>query len=159
MLYEILVRATELLTELEAAPVTGTVFKVAEDIPEMIQDFDGYIAFMSNPAHTQENTAPREFPNIVTFPGLLVGVQILTGIPFQNRTRLLQYADLIQQKFIERPQLNNSTMTGLAGVEWMVFQEGRVFEDAYPRSQNQIIRHQYSFSIQVKYKRYRTLSA
>ena len=157
MLYEILVRTTQLLAELEAAPVAGTYFKAAEDVPEMVQDFDAYIAFMTNPSHTQDNPAPKQFPNIVTFAGLLVGAQILTGLSFTNRINLMQYADLIGAKFNERRYLEYNSVR-LANVEEAIFRGGRVFEGPYPQGQNQIIRRQYSFTLEVKYWRFRVQS-
>jgi hypothetical protein len=158
MLYDILVRATALLAEIESTPVSGTTFKAAEDIPEAMQDFEAYIAFMSNPSHTQDSIAPRQFPNVVIFPGLLVGAQILTGNPFTNRAALLQYADLIGAKFNERFLLHNAAMQPLAGVTEAIFRGGRVFEAPYPGGQSQINRHQYSFTLEVKYNRFRTQS-
>jgi len=158
MLYEILVRATALLTEIKSTPVAGTTFTVAEDVPENVQDFEGYIAFMGNPAHTSDNTGNKERFNRVTFPGLLVGPQILTGISFTNRSNLLQYADLIAQKFFERPLLNDVNMQALLGVRQCVFTGGRVFEGPYPQGQSQIIRRQYGFTLDIEYMRFRTQS-
>ena len=158
MLYEILVRATALLTEIESTPISGTAFTAAEDVPEATQDFEGYIAFMNDLSHTSDNTGNKERLNRVTFPGLLVGAQILTGNSFTNRTHLLQYADLIAQKFFERPLLNDVNMQPLAGVRQCVFTGGRVFEGPYPGSQSQIIRRQYAFTLDIEYVRFRTQS-
>ncbi len=151
MLYEILVRATALLAEIESTPIAGTYFTAAEDVPEQVQDFEGYIAFMGNPAHTQDATTPMQFPNTVTFPGLLVGPQILTGNAFTNRTHLLQYADLIAAKFNERPFLENSTWQRLNGVKSCLFTGGRVIEAPFPQGQSQLIRRQYTWSLTIDY--------
>lgn len=153
MLYELLVRATELLAELEAAPLSGTTFNAAEDIPQMIQDMEGYIAFMSNPSFTQDNTGNKMRLSHVTFPGLLVGAQILTGNSFTDRSNLLKYADLIATKFNERSLLQNSAWDNLDGVRECVFIGGRVFEGAYPLNQNDIIRRQFSFSLDIEFLR------
>lgn len=158
MLYEILVRATELLKELETTPVSRTHFTAAEDIPEAVQEFEGYIAFMGNPSHSADNTNNRERLNQVTFPGLLVGAEILTGNSFANRANLLKYADLIGSKFHERPMLNDVRMVALSGVRQCVFTGGRIFEGPYPQNQNQLIRRQYSFTLQIEYMRFRTQS-
>lgn len=158
MLKAILVRATDILQELEAAPISGTYFKAAEDIPQMVQDFEVYIAFMGNPSHTQDSTSPKEFPNRVTFPGRLIGAQILTGNSFTDRCNLLDYADLISAKFNERPLLNDVDMRPLNGVTECIFTGGQVIEQSYPANQNEIIRRQYTFSLQIVYKRFRTLS-
>ena len=158
MLYDILVRTTSLLAEIQSTPLSGTTFTAAEDIPEAIQDFEAYVAFMGDPSHTQDAVAPKQYPNIVTCPGLLIGAQILTGNSFTDRVTLAQYADLIGTKFNERFRLENSSMQPLAGVEWAVFRGGRVFQAPYPASQNQIIRRQYSFQLEVKYNKFRTLS-
>lgn len=158
MLYEILVRATQLLTEIESTPISGTAFTAAEDVPEAVQDFEGYIAFMVDPSHTSDNTGNKERLNRVTFPGLLVGAQILTGNAFTERANLLQYADLIAQKFFERPHLNDVNMRPLPGVHQCVFTGGRVFEGPYPQGQSHIIRRQYAFTLDIQYMRFRTLS-
>lgn len=158
MLYEILVRSTELLAEITNTSVSGTYFTAAEDIPETVQDFEGYIAFMGDPSHSSDNTGNKERLNQVTWSGLLIGPQILTGNAFTNRANLLQYADLIGAKFNERPLLNDINMRPLAGVRQCVFAGGRVFEGPYPQSQSQIIRRQYSFTLQIEYIRFRTLS-
>lgn len=159
MLYEILVRATALLAEIESTPIAGTYFTAAEDVPEQVQDFEIYVAFMGNPSHTQDTTGNRERLNRVTFPGLLIGAQIMEGNSFTNRAHLLQYADLIAAKFNERPLLNDVNMYALAGVRECVFTGGRVFEAPYPSSQPQIIRRQYSFSLDVSFMRFKTQSA
>lgn len=158
MLYDILIRATDLLKEIQSAPVSGTRFTVAEDVPENVQDYEVFVAFMSDPSHTQDAVGPRQFPNIVTFPGLLVGPQILTGNSFTNRANLLRYADLIAAKFNERNNLQNAAMQPLLGVEYATFRGGRVFNGPYPLNQNALIRRQYSFTLEVKYNRFRTQS-
>jgi hypothetical protein len=47
----------------------------------------------------------------------------------------------------------------LGGVNESVFVGGRVFEGPYPNNQSQIIRRQYSFTLQIEYERYRNLSS
>lgn len=158
MLEEIFIRATDLLKEIKSTPVSGTVLTVADDVPETVQDFEQYVVFMTDPNHTSDNTGPKERLNRVTFPGLLIGPQILTGNSFTQRANLLKYADLIGAKFGERPLLNDVDMSPLPGVRQCVFTGGRVFEGAYPGGQNQLIRRQYSFTLQIEYMRFRTQS-
>lgn len=158
MLAEILERGTELLTELETALIDSVRFAAVEDIPETMQDAEGYIAFLSNPAHTQDTTSPKEYPNICRFPGLLVGPKKGIGIAYKNRYYLLRYADAINQKFIERPKLQNSEMRPLPGVRECLFLGGEVIEEPYPRGSQQPARQQYSFTLQIRYDRFRLLS-
>lgn len=158
MLKAVLIRTTLLLTEIEATPVSGTAFNATEDIPPDIQDSDGYIAFMTNPAHTQEFTGNKQRMNTITFPGLLVGRQVLTGNSFTDRCNLLEYADLIAGKFNERVLLQNSSwqplaVSGVGAVVESAFVNGRVFEGPYPMGQSDIIRRQYSFSLQIQFDR------
>lgn len=157
MLYDILERATAIMNEIADISGAGT-FTAVDDIPQAIQDYEGFLAFMLDPSHTQDNTAPKEFPNTITYSGLLIGRQAGLGYKIVNRKNLLRYADAIAQMFNERPALADSTLTGLTGVEWAVFQGGRAFVGPYPTGQNEKIYHQYSFSIQVKYNLYRRLS-
>lgn len=157
MLAEILERGTALLAELEAAPLADTRFKAAEDIPPNVQHAEGYIAFLGNPAHTQDWTSPKKSPNIVRFPGRLIGPQVGTGISYKSRYNLLRYADLINQKFIERPDLANSARSPLAGVEECVFVSGEVIEDEFPRGSG-LVRLQYLFTLQIRFNRFRQLS-
>lgn len=158
MLYEIFMRATELLKEIPS--ISGSKFTVGADVPENIQDFEGFVAFMDNPSHTQDHVGPITFDNMVTFPGLLVGPQALTGLPWKNRVLMMQYADAIGQKFIERcPLLTNSAGQNLPYVEHAQFVGGRMFTGPYPQGQQQLIRIQYAWTLEVKYTRYRTESS
>lgn len=158
MLYEIFMRATELLKEI--TPISGSKFTVGDDVPENIQDFDGYVAFMQDPTHTQDQVGPITFDNQVTFPGLLLSPQVMTGSHWKRRTLMMQYADLIGQKFIECcPLLTNNAGQNLPYVEHAQFVGGRVTTGPYPQGQQQLIRIQYAWALQIKYTRYRTESS
>lgn len=159
MLKAILVRATALLTEMEAVPISGTYFKATEDIPPKKQGLDGYVAFFGNPSLTQDTTGNIQRLNKITFPGLLIGGQIGLGNPFTERCNLLDYADLIEAKFNERPLLNDVDMYPLGGVQECVFAGGRVFEDVFPLQQDVRIWRQFSFTLQIEYERYRVQSS
>ena len=150
MLYEILVRATDLLQEISTITGSGK-YTVGEDIPETQQDFEGYVAWWGDASWTQERLNDTQNRFIVTMAGYLQSPQAGTGQRFTTRKFMMQYADLITQKFIERPRLESSTGVPLNGVinENTGFTAGSIRVVPYPDNQSQIIRYRYTFTLNI----------
>jgi hypothetical protein len=151
MLYEILIRATDLLQELTA--ISGSFYTVGEDIPETQQDFEGYVTWWGDASWTQARASDVQNHFDVTMPGVLLSPQVDLGNRFTLRTFMMQYADLITQKFIERPTLANSSGQPLNGVMTAGFTGGNIRVSPYPDGQQQIIRYRYSFTLNIKLQR------
>lgn len=149
MLYEILVRATDLLQEI--SPITGSSLTIGEDIPETQQDFEGYVAWWGDATWTQERVNDTQNRISLTLPGFLQSPQIGLGNRFTTRTFVMQYADAIKTKFIRRPRLMNSTGQALNGVETSTLINGNIRPAAYPDGNNQLVRLRYSFALFVTF--------
>lgn len=151
MLYEILIRATAMLAEIESAQIAGSYYHVADDIPEGRQDFDGYSAWWGDPQFTQERINDTKNMATVTMPGYLQSPQIRLGNRFTTRTFMLQYMDLIKTKFIRRPRLMNSSGQMLNGIETSQLVAGRLTPVSYPDGQTELIYYQFTYSLVVVY--------
>jgi hypothetical protein len=152
MLLELLVRATDLLEEISA--ISGSAYKVEEDIPGFQNDYDGFVAWWGDATWTQERRNETQHFFAVIMPGFLQSPQLVPGMTYKTRKFMMQYADLITQKFIERPRLESSSHAPLNGVQdGTGFTGGNIRTVTYPDSNNQIVRYRYSFTLTVVFIR------
>lgn len=152
MLLELLERATDLLQEVQTISGSGKL-TIGEDIPETQQDFEYYVAWWGDASWTQARVSDVQNAFDVTMPGYLQSPQAMLDNRYTTRKFMMAYADLITQKFIERPTLANSSGQPLNGVQTAGFVGGNIRTVPYPDGQNQIIRMRYSFTLNVKFQR------
>lgn len=142
-------------------PVEGTKCKVADFIPSMISDKDGYVIIVRSTRNAATpSVATGAQPNAPTFTIKVYSPQVKTGLETVQEDRIEAYADAIRNLFDRYPMLNNPDpdatikRQGLAGLSNKITLGGEVFQSPDPYAQGGPINHYtVTFTLTVPFER------